>query len=178
MMQTHLHGFLHYSQIPQPEDPTIFCPLIWDLREAPASSARLAARPESPLTTRELNSPATQPSVTSLAITCDLLLASWTIEARNSLFVTISDVLRAVYVALHVPIKTSEWDTLSRKQQDRIHEAFQRRCRLAIDPAQCEAAGVMRIDYLGHHTLFGGLSPSLETDNTCILSLRRLPRSP
>ena len=94
-------------------------------------------------------------------------------EARNPAGVTLLDVLQAIYASLHLPLKTSEWDGLSPKQQGRVEEAFRRRCAQAIDPVQCELAGKLRIDRLARHSVFGGLSPSLEDEASYILSVRR-----
>ncbi|KAH6917928.1 hypothetical protein BKA70DRAFT_4386 [Coprinopsis sp. MPI-PUGE-AT-0042] len=169
-----LHSFLHYSQHQQPTDPSLYCSLVWDLRESPASSARHVSKLDAPLSS-ELAHPATYPPVARLSITCNLLPDGWVMEATNAsyAYVTLLDVLQAIYTCLHVPLQTSEWDALSPKQQDRVQDAFRRRCAQAIDPAQCELTGKLRIDRLARHTLFGGLTPSLEDESSYILSLRR-----
>lgn len=164
--------YLHYSQYHQPNDPTLYCPLVWDLRESPAPSARHVSKLETPLS-RELAHPATYPPVTHLVIRCNLLPDEWVIEAHNPSFVTLLDVLQAIYTSLHIPLKASEWGGLSAKQQGRVEDAFRRRCAQAIDPEQCELAGKLRIDRLARHSIFGGLSASLEDETSCILSLRR-----
>ncbi|TFK26576.1 hypothetical protein FA15DRAFT_702686 [Coprinopsis marcescibilis] len=170
-----LSNYILYSQHPQPTDPTIYCPLVWDLRESPASSARHVSNLQRSLSSRELSQPASFPSVSSLTITCNLFPDTWSIQAENAIYVTVHDVLHAIYTSLYMPLKREEWDSLSRRQHDLVQSAFERRCRNAINPEECAAAGKMRIDYLAHHIIFGGLSASLEDENTCILSLRRLP---
>jgi hypothetical protein len=171
-MPLSLHSFLHYSQYQQPTDPSLYCSLVWDLRESPAPSARHVSKLDSPLSS-ELAHPATYPPVARLTITCNLLPDNWRMEATNPSYVSLLDVLQAIYTSLHIPLQTSEWEVLSPKQKDRVQEAFRRRCAQAIDPAECELAGKLRIDRLALHTIFGGLTASLEDKSSFILSLRR-----
>ena len=172
-MELSLHQYLHYSQHQQPTEPGVYCPLVWDLRETPAGAARHVNKLDRPLSTRRLNEPATYPPVTSLRITCDIFPEPWVIRATNVAGVTLLDVLNAIYTALHARLDTQTWNDLPTKKQQRVQAAFERRCRLALNPDSCFAQGRLRIDCLVNHTMFGGLSVSLETPQTCILSLRR-----
>lgn len=177
-MELSLHQYLHYSQHEQPTEPGLYCSLVWDLRETPAGAARHVKKLDKPLSTRRLNEPATFPPVTSLQITCDIFPEPWVIKATNTAgvrgaTVTLLDVLNAIYTALHVPLGTQAWNDLPTKKQQRVQAAFERRCRLALNPDSCFAQGMLRIDCLVNHTVFGGLSVSLEKPRTCILSLRR-----
>ena len=170
-----LHQYLHYSQYQQPGEPGLYCPLVWDMRESPAGAARHVTSLETPLSGRQFSQTATYPPLVLLKITSDILPEPWTIEAANPVYVTLLDVLQAIYTNLHVPLEESEWARLPRKQQTRTHAAFERRCQLALDPSHCRAQGKLRIDCLANHVIFGGLSPSPETQSSCILSLRRPP---
>lgn len=171
-----IHQYLHYSQHQQPNEPGVYCPIVWDLREAPAGAARHVGKLDVPLTTRRLGEPATYPPVTSLQITCNILPETHkVIEVTNSAYVTLLDVMQAIYDALHAPLEEGEWNRLTRKQQGKIQEAFDRRCRLALNPAVCAAGGRVLLDYVVNHVIFGGLSVSLENEYSAILSLRRPP---
>ena len=171
-----IHQYLHYSQHQQPNEPGVYCPLVWDLRERPAGAARHVAKLETPLTARRLGEPATYPPVTALQITCNILPETCqVIEVTNNAFVTLLDVMQAIYDAIHAPLDEAEWNRLQRKQQAKIQDAFEKRCRMALDPAACTAGGKLLIDYLVNHLIFGGLTVSLEKEYAAILSLRRPP---
>lgn len=176
MTAINIHQYLHYSQHPQPNEPGVYCALIWDLREAPTGAARHVAKLETPLTTRRLSEPATYPPVTSLSITCEFLPEAFrTIEISNTNYISLLDVLQAIYTNLHTPLESSVWSEMTRKHQARTREAFERRCRLSLEPDLCVAQGKLRVDCLAKHTIFGGLSRSLENEYAAIMSVRIPP---
>ena len=168
-----LHQYLHYSQHEQPSEPGIYCPLVWDLRELPSSGARHVSNLQQPLSPRRLAQAATFPLVQSLEITCDILPEHWLIEAYNPAYVTLFDVLQAIYDSLHVPLLEEECERLTPKQRARARAAYERRCEMALQPEVCREQGMLRLDCLANHILFGGLSPSMEMRWSFILSLRR-----
>ncbi|PPQ69354.1 hypothetical protein CVT25_004746 [Psilocybe cyanescens] len=172
----HLSGFtthplITYSQYPH--SSTQPRPITWDISE-PSEYARHPSDPSgNPLSRSDLSQLATKPAISTLHIVCDIFPSNWPIKVSRSSGVTIGDVLEAIHSTLIKPISMSDWDALSQKQETRVKAAFERRCRLAPDQDACRSQGVIRLDCLVEHTWFRGLSVSVETENTCIMSLGR-----
>ncbi|KAF8962573.1 ectomycorrhiza-regulated small secreted protein [Flammula alnicola] len=167
-----IHPLLVYSQ--HDVVPGHVCPVYWDLRESPDNARDIAnPNPNEPLTFANLAQPATLPSLDSLDITCGLFSGDWPIKLRRPEGITVGDVLEAIHTTVTRRISHDEWNELSERQQERIKVVFDNRWKAAMDSGECRQNGVLRVDCLLQHTLFGGLSVSVETDNTCILTLRR-----
>ncbi|RDB28043.1 hypothetical protein Hypma_002196 [Hypsizygus marmoreus] len=145
--------------------------ILWDLREAP-TSIRHVSNLDIVLTEHELSELATTPPVKSLHVVCGLFAEDWPIDARNPQGVTILDVLKAIYTCLQTQITQEEWYRMCLKQRRRVSVVFDARWRVAKDTTITHAHGVLRADCLLQHTLFAGLTVSLETEGTCILTLR------
>ena len=141
-------------------------PLNWDLSE-PAESARpqLSYLP-SRITDALVAEPATQPPLPSLAIICDLL--PWTITITptphaswSAPYVTLGDVLHALYRALRLAATEPELAFLEHAQRDRVRDAYVRRYRRVEHAREREtekAKGIKRVDFLRDHRAFLGLS--------------------
>ncbi|GLB42165.1 hypothetical protein LshimejAT787_1101800 [Lyophyllum shimeji] len=166
-----LHPLLQYSQ--HDIIPGHCTSLLWDLREAPIMSVRHVSAPHIALTEHELREHATTPPVPVLQITCEILPGGWSMTARNPQGVTLLDILQAIHACLQIQLTHDEWDAMSLKQQGRISKVFDLRWRVSAAPASTHANGVIRADCLLQHTLFGGLTRSLVTADSCILTLRR-----
>jgi hypothetical protein len=150
-------------------------PVHWDMHDPP-TTARYhlpCMLPISTLSPEDLEMPATEPSVISLRIICDVVPYSALIVARNFAGVTIHDVLFAIYKTLQIQINPTEWSNLKPKQQSRIKRVFEGRLQRFEDPSAARSAGVKGIDTLLYHTLFGGLTPISAPEPTCVLTLRR-----
>ncbi|PPQ96832.1 hypothetical protein CVT26_006001 [Gymnopilus dilepis] len=152
------------------------CRLIWDVREPPLDSARLVSDPEESPSHLDFTQFATNPPLPRLHVVCDFFNAYWPIKAQREEGVTVGDVLHAIHTTLIKRISQEEYDHLSPRQQNRVRDAFEERCSMAADRDGCRSHGVIRSDCLLEHTGFAGLSPSLEMDSTCILTLRRRTR--
>jgi hypothetical protein len=170
MPQISLHPLLQYSH--RDTMGHHCCPILWDLRDPPASSVRLAKNKKSIATSR-LSQYATTPPVSYLAVTCEVFPFPWRIEAQNPRGVTILDLLEAIYRVAHGGVRQYEWDGLSDKQQDRIAFIFEERWQGSRDPWRVRAGGVSRADCLLHSTSFAGLSMSCEKGYLSILTLSR-----
>lgn len=151
------------------------CSIIWDVRE-PLHSARRASNPEESPSNLDMTQFATNPPLSLLHVVCDVFPAYWPIRVQREGGVTVGDVLHSIHTSLIKRITQEEYDRLSVKQQKRIRVVFENRCTWAADHEGCRSHGVIRSDCLLDHTGFAGLSPSLEMDSTCILTLRRLRR--
>lgn len=153
------------------------CPLLWDLRNHPSTSAEVNSRTQKYISKSDSRTPhsqfATSPPVTALRITCDIFPYRWRITARNKQGVTVRDVLEAIYDIGQVPLNHLEWDGLSYKQKERVKLAYDLRWRSAAFPEGQRKEGVRRIDCLLHYTRFAGLSMSFDRDFGCILTLSR-----
>ncbi|KAF7986311.1 hypothetical protein HWV62_35272 [Athelia sp. TMB] len=165
------------------------CPLIWDLRDPPATAAQpvptypshppYSSHPQPRPPTAHKPHPAlpseyaTAPPVRALNITCGLAPA-WKITAQNPRGggVTVADVLRAVHAALHAPLAHGEWAALAGKQRARVAAAYEERWRGAADPAGERMQGLRRVDALLGCTRFGGLIVA-DGRGECVLSLTR-----
>lgn len=168
--QLAIHPLLVYSQ--HDVLPGHVTPLMWDLHEDP-DGVHLVENPDEPLATDHLMEDATRPSVNTLTITCGVFPADWPIVIKQKLDINISDILRAIYDAVHRRISRDEWDELSQKEQTRITATFEERCSKSTDPMAARGNGVLRVDCLLQHTSFAGLSVSPDEEDTCILTLRR-----
>ena len=165
----HLHQLLQYYQYDVA--PGHYSPLLWDLRESPESARRVVHLDET-ISAAQLSQHATSPPILILHITCDLF-PHWPIEVRRLEGITVQDVLDAIHTMLQQQIRHQEWNTFSNKHQARIAAVFDDRCKSAVNRDECRSRGVLRIDCLLLHTLFAGLSISLDLEDACILTLRR-----
>lgn len=165
-----IHPLLVYSQ--HDVLPGHVTPLMWDLHEIP-DGAHLVENPDEPLAPEQLMEDATRPSLNILTITCGVFPADWPIIIKQKLDISVSDVLRAIYAAVHRRISHEEWNELSPKEQVKITATFEERCNKSADPKATRDNGVLRIDCLLQHTSFAGLSVSPDEEDTCILTLRR-----
>jgi len=166
-----LHPLLRYSQHNIVDSHC--CSLLWDLHDTPTYSVRHVSGPNALLTADELSQYATSPPVPSLHIKCGIFPADWPIQASNPQGVMIGDVLQAIHTCLQLQIRKDEWDSLCKKQRDRINRVFDSRWRVSIDPLRIRGHGVLRVDCLLQHIWFAGLSVSLVHGDSCILTLRR-----
>ena len=165
-----LHPLLRYSQhdIVRGHCSSI----LWDLRESP-EAALYVENLEKTLSFYDLSHLATTPASTILHLTCGIFPEAWPIEVRRLEGVTVGDVLHAIHSVVNRRIKQEEWDRICEKQQKRIAEVFDNRCKLSPEREECRKNGVLRVDCLLSHILFAGLSPLPEEDGSFILTLRR-----
>ncbi|KAF9476954.1 hypothetical protein BDN70DRAFT_811415 [Pholiota conissans] len=147
------------------------CPIHWDLRKS-SVEARLNGDPNSPLTFGHLGRPATDPKLDSLDITCGML-EKWPIKVRRPEGIDVIDVLENIRKTLLCRVSRTEFERFSKGQQEKITAVFVERCNKAQDPDKARENGVLRLDCLLQHTIFAGLSVSLDKEKTCILTLRR-----
>lgn len=145
----------------------------WDLRQSSESARRI--NPDQDITFADLARPATQPPLGSLDITCGIFPGDWPIKIRRPEGITVSDVLEGIRKALLQRISHAEYAAYPENQKQRIAAVFNSRWLAAPDPATCRQNGVLRLDCLLYHTMFAGLSVSLDNPRSCILTLRRQP---
>jgi len=165
-----LHPLLSYSQ--HEIVPGNCAPIVWDLREPPESALHVDNH-DKPLSPASLSKHATNPPCLVLRIKCDIFPEPWLIEVRRMEPLTVGDVLHTIHSVIKRRITQSEWDRISEKQRGRIGVIFDSRCKLSLQREECRANGVLRVDCLLSHTLFAGLSASLDEDGTFIMTLRR-----
>ncbi|KAG7094563.1 hypothetical protein E1B28_005391 [Marasmius oreades] len=126
----------------------------------PISSLPSRHRPPSSL----LAEPALSPAVPSLILTTPLLPWSFTIYPSNGYYVSVRDVLDGIYHALRSSATHKDYLFVpSRKDQHRIHEAYERRCSRIRDyhaSREEKKSGVKRVDFLRQRTRFIGIAPS------------------
>ena len=121
---------------------------------------------------RKLNEPATSPPVSELILQTPLL--PWKITVRpqiaQSKVVTNNDIFYAIHSALHVSVSSSEWERLGHgsKMQEKVSDAFRRRCKLLDTEVE---NGIKRVDLLGGKTMFAGIETKPNGIHELILSI-------
>jgi hypothetical protein len=96
-----------------------------------------------------------------MKITCARLPWSITVEPQpGAPFVTVSDVLLAIYTSLRRNVLPTEFASLPSASQYAVNDAFQRRYkRLHAGDREIEKSkGLKRVDFLVDKTTFMGLS--------------------
>jgi hypothetical protein len=89
-------------------------------------------------------------------------------------FVTVADVLHALYRCLREAVNHAEFAILSSAKQRAVAQSYMTRCESLMDPVLREnerRKGVKRIDFLMDRTIFSGLSTSTLRPNTLDLNL-------
>ncbi|KAG7094548.1 hypothetical protein E1B28_005376 [Marasmius oreades] len=153
MQRTRAHSLLAYSGSHHPA-------LNFDVT-LPVSALTARYRPlPSPL----LSEPALSPVVPSLVLTTHLLPWAITIHASNGYFVTVRDVLDAIYRTLRKNVTHNEYNSISSHQDRlRVNEAYERRYSRIRDyhaSREEKQSGVKRVDFLHKRTRFMGILPS------------------
>lgn len=97
-------------------------------------------------------------------------LRPWPIDVRPPAdskfqYVTVGNVLYAIYKALMQRVDVENWerDWLDGKFQERVHNAFSRRCKAVSSKrnmpiSQIAHMGLLKVDYLGSRYQFAGLT--------------------
>ncbi|KAJ7877470.1 hypothetical protein B0H13DRAFT_2053710 [Mycena leptocephala] len=104
------------------------------------------------------------------AITLTTPYLPWSIiaSASNTGYVTIADVLNAIYHTLRVNVTQGEFEALrTDKLMRRVSAAYKQRCerlRGHRGYAQARAEGVKRVDFLMGYTEFQGIAPTAAPD--------------
>ncbi|TFK70733.1 hypothetical protein BDN72DRAFT_856702 [Pluteus cervinus] len=109
--------------------------------------------------------PATTPPVPYMKLVSPYLGSKWAIriQASPGRFVTVNDVLYAIYKDVNLAIAKADIDVLSLRDQEKVVKAYGKRCNSIKDPKAASrerASGVRRVDFLNGRTSFVGLSPS------------------
>ncbi|KAI0641427.1 hypothetical protein C8Q79DRAFT_1014364 [Trametes meyenii] len=145
-------------------------PLAWDLTQIVESAhvhagGRAAPRP---VTEELVKQAATTPKVASIVIKCERLPWAITILPKQdprwaAPYVTVGDVLCALYRALRLGVTTKEFAMPSAvpDHHRRAQRAYDARCARIADPAQRELEhkkGIKRVDFLCDEHAFRGLS--------------------
>ncbi|TDL22711.1 hypothetical protein BD410DRAFT_722311 [Rickenella mellea] len=168
---TALHALLSFSPTSQQNSRTL-PPLIWDLKHPPAT-ARPASDPRHHVSPRLFAQHATSPPTQFFRITSGLFPYSWHIDIQNPHGVTVGDVLEGIFKFLRRGVDKYEFANASRTQSARVAESFYARVQRSHDPRYEQSQGVRRIDWLLKHTMFVGLTPSLDAPHTWTLTMKR-----
>ncbi|KAJ6534957.1 hypothetical protein B0H19DRAFT_1184518 [Mycena capillaripes] len=108
--------------------------------------------------------PALYPPALSLTLVTPHLPWAIVVPASNGRFVTVSDVLNSVYLALRVSVTPTEFNALgTQKLMSRASAAYRRRyerLRGHRGYKDEKRGGVRRVDFLMGYTKFQGISPT------------------
>jgi hypothetical protein len=95
--------------------------------------------------------------------------------AQNGTFVTVGDVLDAIYRSLRANVSAAEYHTLpSRKAMDRVSSAYELRCQRIRDhraSSEERRRGLRRVDLLMGLTKFMGLSRTSSGEDVWLLNV-------
>ncbi|KAF9780171.1 hypothetical protein BJ322DRAFT_1024020 [Thelephora terrestris] len=147
------HAVRHFA----PPTPTSAPPNLHDLLASPGGICLDVAFPPHPdrlhIHHTHLSMPATHPPTKIMKIVAEGLPWSITVEptTTSSPFVTVLDVLHALYTSLHRPVKQAEFDANSKSHRDLISKAWHRRLEKIPFPSDAKterARGVRRVDFL------------------------------
>lgn len=133
-------------------------PMTWDLVDHPST----ARHTYQAISRRVLSEPATFPSTSFLRIDSPHLPWMVKVYASNGSFVSLADVLDAIYHSLRKNITSQEFDSLptsdDRRRATQAYEQRYRRQRSSQDYKTEKQGGMKRIDFLMGHTRFLGIS--------------------
>ena len=130
--------------------------ILYDLTLPPESATK---RDRYRLSSRELSEPATLPAVPYLQIKSPYLQWRISVSGRAG-FVTLGDVLDAIYISLRKNIVREDFKYLSDSAQQRVNAAYERRYRSLRDRRAYgmeKHSGVKRVDFLMERNKFRGL---------------------
>ncbi|KAK0193137.1 hypothetical protein F5146DRAFT_1137016 [Armillaria mellea] len=148
--------------------------ISYDLANHPSTVtstySTLYSRPNS------LSEPAISPPVSHLTLTSPHLF--WRISVRpllNGTYVTVSDILFAMYNGLRENISPAEFYGLpSKTEMRRVTEAYEQRYRRIKSRSgsyEEKKAGVKRVDFFMGRTRFAGLSPSTKGHDVWVMNI-------
>ena len=133
-------------------------PMTWDMMDHPSA----ARHNYKAISRRVLSEPATFPSISILTISSPHLPWTTKVYASNGSFVSLEDVLSAIYHSLRKNITSQEFNSLptsdDRRRATRAYEQRYRRQRSSRDYETEKQGGMKRIDFLMGHTRFLGIS--------------------
>ena len=156
-----LHSLVEHST-----SPTI----IYDFVDPPSAMSSRRDR----ISSRTLAEPATSPPMQSITLISPHLPWRIPVIARNGSFVTVIDVIDAIYHSLRTQVGEQEYKLLpTRKDQDRASAAYRQRYKRYRDPRTYDEErrhGLRRIDFLMGHSKFRGLSGTDSGPSTWFLN--------
>ncbi|KAI9458763.1 hypothetical protein HD554DRAFT_2139124 [Boletus coccyginus] len=174
----------NYALLPLPNGPVAIHPLlafhpyvpsiIYNVSLLPNTLApNVHASPQS-LTTRVLDEPATQPAMHTMTLVINQL--PWRLTTKPTKhYVSVRDLLEALYCFLRHPVLPSEYNMLPMQAlKDEVSTAFHNRCGSAPSTAAADEQykkGVKRVDFLRGRTRFMGLSSTKVGPNVWTLNL-------
>ena len=150
-------------------------PIIHDASLPPHTLApNMRASPRS-LPASVLEEPATQPSMHTMTLVIDQFPWRLTIPPTKH-YVSVRDLLEALYCFLRHPVLPSEYNTLpTQALKDEVSIAFHNRCGRAPSKEAADEQyhkGVKRVDFLRGRTRFMGLSSTKVGPDVWILNLQ------
>ncbi|KAJ6611978.1 hypothetical protein B0H10DRAFT_1808369 [Mycena sp. CBHHK59/15] len=113
-----------------------------------------------------LEEPATSPPLPCISLICYHLPWQIDIRAGSENFVTVADVCKGIYSALHLTVTTEELANTPVSDRPFVLMAFQKRCERMLYENGASAAErerrkrVKRVDYLFGSHRFAGLAPT------------------
>ncbi|KAK0220616.1 hypothetical protein IW262DRAFT_1272420 [Armillaria fumosa] len=159
-----------HSLLTVAKPPAINYDLVNHPSTVTTSYSTLSSRPNS------LSEPAISPPVSHLTLTSPHL--PWRISVRpllNGTYVTVSDVLFAMYNGLRENISPAEFYGLpSKTEVRRVTEAYEQRYKRIKSRSgsyEEKKAGVKRIDFFMGRTRFAGLSPSTKGHDVWVMNI-------
>lgn len=158
--------------------------VIWNLKTPPNTASRVSSSGANKALIPKFQDMATQPPSTKIFVTCDVGYSAsmWgpiVVEEENGRFLTVHDVLNAIYNYFQKPLTNEEVERIASfgpQNMQNLQTACYKRCRSRPDlPNWGQSGGFRRIDCLGDKTVFWGLWSTYNTDGTWQMNLGLTP---
>ncbi|KAJ7354006.1 hypothetical protein DFH08DRAFT_933733 [Mycena albidolilacea] len=139
--------------------------LTYDISLSPST---LSTRSATPLSSARLLEPAVFPPLPLISLVTPHLPWTLAVPTTNGKYVTVSDVLSALYCALRVGATPGEFAALRTEELiSRVGAAYVRRCERLRGQSRSgyareQAEGVKRVDFLLGYTTFCGIVPTAD----------------
>ncbi|EPQ51696.1 hypothetical protein GLOTRDRAFT_47982, partial [Gloeophyllum trabeum ATCC 11539] len=124
-----------------------------------------------PYNANTLREPATHPLLTRVHVDIPQF-PNWSFVVENPHGVTVIDVLQKIEQALYAAVGRSEWEKQAKGARDVAAASFNARTGGNEGARQ---AGIKRVDFLGSHVLFAGLTHSTRVAGHWDLHFTSLP---
>ncbi len=161
VVPTRLHSLIEYSTAPT---------IIYDFVDPPSAMSSRRDR----ISSRTLSEPATSPPMQSMTLISPHLPWRIPVIARNRSFVSVMDIIDAIYHCLRMQVGEPEYKLLpTRKDQERASAAYRQRYKRYRDPRTYDEErrhGLRRLDFLMGHSKFRGLSRTDSGPSTWFLN--------
>ncbi|KAG8679215.1 hypothetical protein FRC09_019131, partial [Ceratobasidium sp. 395] len=129
----------------------------WDIRDAPGTARVIWPGNRSGLVSQYGTTAAFTPGVPRIRLICkDLLPWQITVASPDGGPISITDIFNSIYKELHRPLAESEFWACGEKERAKLTDTWNKEMKTAEGRERANQ-GVLRVDWAGGKTVFGGL---------------------